>query len=329
MVPTAIPLPVLDTRIPAWDFDSLVERICPFCRSEGESRFLRPDRLSLRECGICGAYYVSPAPSESQIDAFYETYHRNHCAVGYVRREEPVEEALQKDPLSDFRLAEIVSTIDIRGRRILDVGFGAGVILHHLRSLGARVSGIETDPDALTFAKEELGIEDVRDCKISEFDDGKRYSVITLFDLIEHVSQPLEVLQASRDLLEPGGLLAVWTPDASFAGEEEAPVLFRVDLEHLQYLSTKTCCYLSTRLDLEIIHLESVGFPFLDGIRTPGAEGSGRGDLSQRIRRRVKTLPGFQRLNASRLAIISRRSKPPDLRLGRYHLYSIFRKSAG
>src|ERR1035438_9949426 len=67
--------------------------------------------------------------------------------------------------------------------------------------------------------------------------------------------------------LRSGGVLAIWTPNGGAAGTDLASarkwVGFRVDLEHLQYLSPRAILLVAGKLGLSVEHLETTGFPNL------------------------------------------------------------------
>jgi len=307
----------LDARLPNWDLNALTERRCPFCESKGEPRYIRPDSLQIRYCKLCATFFVSPSPSEIQLNDFYSNYYRDHSRYRASARE-----ILENDPFSDVRIKEIASIVDLKDRHVLDVGFGLGLNIVSLKKLGAEVYGIDLDSDAINFAKK-LGILNVKRCAITELNDCTKYDLIILHDLIEHPLKPLETLKKARSLVKPNGLISIWTPNASFALEESEPILFRVDLEHMQYLTFRTCLYISKILGLEIVHLETVGFPSLKKIDKLPGRLSERSDLRASLKRLIKSAPGFTFVNAIRKALIA-----PDIRRGRYHLFCIFRNMA-
>lgn len=309
-----------DPRIPSWDLADLVERDCPICTSEnGSDSYLRPDGLRVRRCDTCRAYYVSPTPSERQINDFYLHYDETHRRAA----REPVREIRRRlrhdDPLADFRIQEILSTTDLHGRRCLDVGFGRGTFLHYFRRLGASPFGVETDPQAIGHARRELGIHSVTEGTVFDLPSTEEFDVVTMLDLIEHPLHPRGILQQSARLLRPGGLLLIHTPNASSFEEEPQPFALRVDLEHMQYLTLASCHYLGNCLGLDVVHLETVGYPCPGMDRLPAK--SGWRTLLTRAGEFLKMAPGFRLANHVRQSLIASR-----LRLGRYHLVCMFRK---
>lgn len=308
----------LDARIPQWDLTALVARRCPFCVGEGTDRYVRPDALHIRYCARCGAFYVSPAPGEDELGRFYAHYHLRHCR--YVR--EP-RDLLSRAAFTDPRIVEIASMMDLKGKRVLDVGFGQGQDMVCFRKLGAEVTGIDLDPYAVEAAKTKLGFTDAAQCAITELGEEPRYDLITLHDLLEHPLDPLATLQKAARLLRPNGLLSIWTPNASFAFDEDEPVLFRVDLEHMQYMAFKTCAYAAGMLSLEIVHLEGLGNPWLEGIQEPARGPARTRTLRNHARRFLMRIPGVPLVGRLRNTVSKRRRYTRE---GRYHLFCILRR---
>jgi len=219
-------------------------------------------------------------------------------------------------PLDDFRVQELASLLDLARARVLDVGCGVGRWLCGLAALGAQVEGVDIDPDAVRFAREALGLAGVRHGGIEVVDGEARFDLILLQDVLEHALEPRSMLERSAALLAAGGLLYVWTPNATSAAEEEQPLVLRADFEHLQFLTAGALARLAQELGLELVHLESTGW--LGSVEDRRADGPARGALRARLRR----LPGFRRLNALRLAWLGRQPE----RSGTYHLFAILRR---
>ena len=248
MIPQLVPL---DGRIPAWDKTLFVERGCPFCQSEGADRYIRPDGLRIRSCPICRCYFVSPSPTEDLLAEFYAAYYAQHRAVELRQYRDDavlVKEMTMVQPQTDPKMNCLTSLMDFRGKRVLDIGFGLGQNLLLMRKLGAEVTGIDLDPDSVHFVRNVLGIERVYHGDVGDLPSTERFDLITLHDVIEHPLEPLQLLRSAKRLLAEGGLLSLWTPNASSVDEERQPITFRVDLEHMQYLTFDTMRYLAVTL---------------------------------------------------------------------------------
>lgn len=307
-----------DARIPSWNLSALVERLCPFCGSSGTPYCRRPDQLVVRLCGGCGVYFIAPAPSPDQLDAFYAHYNEQHRRLNALSLEVTAH-LLARQPHIDVRMREIASHFaDTQGLRALDVGFGLGANLVLLRKLGFEVEGIELDTGALAYVQRELGIASVWRSTIEELQDSPQYDVIIMHDLVEHPLEPLSMLRKAATLLRPGGVLSLWTPNATFVERETEPLTFRVDLEHMQYLTLPSCTWIARTLGLDIVHIESIGFPSLKGIdqrpTTPSA-----------LKRALKALPGVVPL-LTRRRLRAELTAQHTMRQGTYHLFCLLRK---
>jgi SAM-dependent methyltransferase len=116
----------------------------------------------------------------------------------------------------ETRIAEIVRGFAQRRRtgRLLDVGFGAGLILDAGRRAGWIVSGTEMSASAVAAAAAR-GL-DVVHARLEEarFPAGA-FDVVTVAEVLEHLVDPLSLLVEVRRVLRPGGLLWATTPHAS------------------------------------------------------------------------------------------------------------------
>lgn len=308
----------LDARIPQWDTTALAERTCPLCNNTGTAHGIRPDGLTVRLCTSCSLYFISPAPTPEQLDAFYATYNehhrRNNTTDSYT-----VEHIRNQQPHADIRIAEIGAHFpDCNGKQVLDVGFGLGSTLVLLQKLGFAVEGIELDDDAIAFVRTRLGISTVRNATIDDVEG--QYDVIVLHDLIEHPLAPLQLLRRAVELLRPNGIISLWTPNASAVQNETDPVHFRVDLEHMQYFTFGAMARAAETLGVDIVHMEGIGFPSLRGI-----DGATPAQPYPQWKRVVKSLPGISHALHLRQKKAAQKAYQ-HLRNGSYHLFCLLRK---
>jgi len=285
---------------------------------------IRPDGLRVNLCARCETWFISPAPVQSQLDEFYARYFERHRrAELHLYRNDPLllREMAARDPLSDEKVRVIASLISLGGKKTLDAGFGLGQTLVLLKKLGAEVSGIDLDPEAVAFVRAKLGIRSVRTGDLLSVPEGSFYDLVTLHDVVEHPLKPLTLLQRAAALLAHGGLLSVWTPNASFAQDDPDPLLFRVDLEHMQYFSFSSCGEIAHRVGLEIVHLEATGHPRLKQVAMLSGGNATAYNVKRRARRVLRFVPGIAALNALRKKLLEH-----DNSTGRYHLFCIYRK---
>jgi 2-polyprenyl-3-methyl-5-hydroxy-6-metoxy-1,4-benzoquinol methylase len=98
--------------------------------------------------------------------------------------------------------------------RVLDVGANTGVFLNMLREYTPHLRGIEPSSDAVAAARERFGL-DVQNGVIAELAaEDESFDVITMFDVIEHLTHPARDLAHLLPKLRPGGRIYITTHDA-------------------------------------------------------------------------------------------------------------------
>lgn len=145
--------------------------------------------LVLMRCGTCGLEWFRPTIAGSA--GFYERLGVNEQYYSTTRWE--FTETLRRLPADPD---------------LIDVGCGDGFFLNLVP--GARRRGIEYNPDAARRAREKgLPVEETR----IEALPASSADTVTLFQVLEHVPRPREVLSALERVLRPGGRLFVAVPN--------------------------------------------------------------------------------------------------------------------
>lgn len=128
----------------------------------------------------------------------------NPVRLGYIR--EQINLHFGADAKSLRPLAEMTA---------LDVGCGAGLLTEPLARMGAAVMGVDAAPENIAAAKEHavgqaLSI-DYRACEVAEIAD--EFDLITVMEVIEHVTDPAAFIEALSARLASGGLMILSTPN--------------------------------------------------------------------------------------------------------------------
>lgn len=124
------------------------------------------------------------------------------------------------DPTSEFkplhdinplRVNYIKSKISLKGKKVLDVGCGGGILAEALAKEGAKVTGIDQGEKVIKIAElhnkesnldilyKQLNIEDFNKNNKEKFD------IITCLEMLEHVPSPASIIATCTKLLKPGG----------------------------------------------------------------------------------------------------------------------------
>jgi len=101
----------------------------------------------------------------------------------------------------------------LRGKKIIDVGCGGGILAESMAIRGADVTGIDMGETPLSVARLhslETGVElDYQQITVEEMAEkhGGEYDVVTCMEMLEHVPAPESVIEACAKLAKPGGQL--------------------------------------------------------------------------------------------------------------------------
>ena len=113
--------------------------------------------------------------------------------------------------INPHRLAWIDQLSPLRGKAVLDVGCGGGILAEAMAHRGASVTGIDLAEKPLQIAEAHAKGQalDVRYMKSSAEDwsagHAGHYELVTCMEMLEHVPSPRAVIQACADMVKPGG----------------------------------------------------------------------------------------------------------------------------
>jgi 2-polyprenyl-3-methyl-5-hydroxy-6-metoxy-1,4-benzoquinol methylase len=159
---------------------------------------------------------------------------------------------------------------------VLDVGCGQGELGHLLKERGHHVTGIDRVPPL--FALDEFFQADLS--QGLPVDPARRFDVILLADVLEHMSEPLELLKEAKALLAPSGSLLVSLPNAVhwsvrlqvYAGKFEYTNKGILDRGHVRFFTRASAKRLFREAGLEIVTERATPVPWENVI--PKALGS-------------------------------------------------------
>lgn len=104
---------------------------------------------------------------------------------------------------------DLTARHSLKGLKILDVGCGGGLVCEPLARLGANVTGMDADAQAIRVARDHAKAGGLK-IEYLQSDLGKnksRYDVILALEILEHVDDPQDFIKVSARNLKPGGLM--------------------------------------------------------------------------------------------------------------------------
>lgn len=183
---------------------------CPICGYERNVsfRFLKND-YKIYRCDACNLMFVHPQPSPDELLRIYDnSYFRR--GNKYLRVNETESRSRNLD--NDKRKIDVIKKYKETGK-ILDIGCARGDFLYLARQDGFDVTGVEVSTFCADYVKNKLGIDVYSGDLLSAQLPSSTYDVVTLWDVIEHLRNPLETLNEISRIIRPGGILCFSTGD--------------------------------------------------------------------------------------------------------------------
>jgi 2-polyprenyl-3-methyl-5-hydroxy-6-metoxy-1,4-benzoquinol methylase len=184
----------------------------------------------LVRCRRCGFEYVNP---RLRSDLIFSSYTAGDDPT-YVSQLAARERTFARS------LGEIERAAGRKGK-LLDIGTAAGAFIAAARAAGWDAEGCEPNTWLAEFGARHYNITIRQGSVFEQNYAAGTFDVVTLWDVIEHTTNPREMLEHCRTLLKPGGVLVVNYPDI---GSWIARVLGRrwlfLTSVHLYYFTRKT-----------------------------------------------------------------------------------------
>lgn len=191
-------------------------KLKPFISTIWDDRYGAPGRFSISRCPRCGQMATLPRLQESDLPTLYSTYYPR-AVIDFNSLENEAAQVLLPGA-ERFRWLSGTDNqghyLARRGDSVLDVGCGSCLSLLELRYLGIEAFGIEADPNVKAVVERynlNVHIGSIHDCPFPD----RQFHLVTLNQVIEHVPDPLLLLQEVSRRLRPGGRIALSFPNVS------------------------------------------------------------------------------------------------------------------
>lgn len=184
---------------------------CPVCSVQGLSFLQAKDynrRISTEvfqyyKCPSCGLIYLVNVPKD--LGKYYPA---NYYTIPKDR------ESILANSVHEKYKLEIVQQFKTKGR-LLEIGPACGTFAYLAKQSGFDVDVIEMDKQCCHFIQNELGIKAIQSNNSVAVlkEDLLGYDVITLWQVIEHLSDVGETLKVAAEKLLPSGILVISAPN--------------------------------------------------------------------------------------------------------------------
>lgn len=214
-----------------------IQPSCPICGTGDLKRGVACRNMTVFECRSCTHAFLGPPKDQAtgSADLYGHTYR------GY-----------QPDSVLAQRLDEEIRMVLLprlnRGARILDMGCGSGTFLERAEAAGFAPEGVDVSAAAVTLCRDRGLCARQGDVRKLEWRD--RFDCVTLWDVLEHLPDPLRVCRSLNELLNPGGFILIkvpWVRPTALFLAQRLPSVFRVLSHapaHVQFFSSRSLAHL-------------------------------------------------------------------------------------
>jgi 2-polyprenyl-3-methyl-5-hydroxy-6-metoxy-1,4-benzoquinol methylase len=179
--------------------------VCTLCECKSHNKVFTKHGYEHFECANCSSIYVFPRPSDAELIAFYQLEQTEHLSESCWQDSHKHAWPLWKQTLE-------IAYKKVGYGTLLDIGCGTGEFIQFAQKLGwLDTEGIEIVPEIATLAHTKTGSTIHTQVLGSAKLDHEAYSVITMWDVIEHLSDIKGNLKEIYKLLKPGGILILGT----------------------------------------------------------------------------------------------------------------------
>ncbi|HEX7553916.1 MAG TPA: methyltransferase domain-containing protein [Geothrix sp.] len=202
----------------------------PYLKDLRDRLFGVPGTWSLSDCADCGFVWLDPQPTPEDIGKAYQRYYTH-------ADEDPTDRKITRPPflrrkvrrlyrwmlrrLGVIEARDQVLGMFLQGRpsgTLLEVGCGSGARLAALARDGWQVVGQDVDARSAEYAQSRHGVA-VRVGDLRNLELGTAsFDCILMNNVLEHLHDPVGVLQECLRILKPGGRLVAVTPNPRSLG---------------------------------------------------------------------------------------------------------------
>ncbi len=193
-------------------------RTCPCCGGKSNSTMKIVNGFLLVECDSCGTIFANPTFNEETLSHYYNdpksrgSYDEDVLKSG-------TKPTARLDSIFMPRLEKILNYVQSKKidqhSKILDVGCASGQFLSVVKSKTSfELNGIEASSVLADTAKELLPEAVIHNITIEKSNlQESTFDVLTCWEVLEHLNEPLPVLQKAYSLLKKGGYFFLPLPN--------------------------------------------------------------------------------------------------------------------
>lgn len=237
---------------------------CPLCRSglflnhfDATDHSVSKETFRLCKCSNCGLIFTNPRPDAESIGKYYEFDEY----ISHQDKSNNLTNVLYKQ----VRKITLKGKIDLlkqyspENSEVLDYGCGTGYFLQTAQNKGYSTTGIEPNDKAREIASS-FGLKISKN--LDEIESSRKYDIITLFHVLEHVHGLRKTLKNLLSKLKKNGTLMIAVPNInSWDYQHYKNHWAALDVpRHLYHFNQKSLSFLAEEMKITIIDKKPMPF---------------------------------------------------------------------
>ncbi len=230
-----------------------------FIKTVKDSNHFLKGSWSLIKCRNCSAYFLSDPPKGKDMEFYYPQKYYTHTATQSDNKLLTIiyghHYKINRNFVSYCVYHSLKSFVNMFPKRatnkqllLLDIGCGNGSLMLRFKKYGYLCTGFDVDHNSIEKALKH-GL-DVKPGNIFNIEFNKKFDIIIMNQVLEHIDDPIKYLKRIKSLLTPNGQLIVSVPNSSCLdfrilkdswSSFQAPThIFHFNSESLHHLLNKT-----------------------------------------------------------------------------------------
>lgn len=238
--------------------EKVIRKQCPCCENADftsylttKDYFLTRELFELVRCTNCSLVFTNPIPISADLQKYYDSPdYLSHKVlkwnfIGFIYE--------RSRNINIRRKYKLISGYKMPGK-ILDIGLGTGEFLYYMGKKGWEVKGVEPNPSARKYAKENYNLTVVDETEIGDLPTA-HFDVITMWHVLEHVTDLADRMRQLKSLIKKDGRLIIAVPNLNSPDSihyKEKWAALDVP-RHLYHFTIETMTTLLQRFGFELI----------------------------------------------------------------------------
>jgi len=255
----------------------LEETACPICPSPPNPKlvFKKSEGINILLCPQCGVIYASPRFDEPSLLGIYEKEAFSDMSLYNDWSYDAWQQSKTRGWFGSNLKVQLVKRYLQDGQAVLDVSCGTGEFIAVARRNQLEAEGIDNSKMLTDVAKNILNVP-VHQVDVKDFRPSRRFHGIIIWDVLEHLYDPVQMLKDCATLLEPKGFLFAQVPNRHGISNRLKSFACRTGLSkndyghfgfpyHLYFFDKQSLTHLVRAAGFNAIHFESWSHLLKDG----------------------------------------------------------------